>query len=275
MYIDTLGLGGLDYFPCRYGNSKLSFRGPKRSLDAPYVACVGGTNTYGKFIERPYPDLLESALGVSCVNFGCVNAGLDVVMTDPFLKLAVRSASLTVVQVLSPRNMTNRFYAVHPRRNDRFLKPTLLLKDLYHEVDFSEFNFTKHMLTHLHRVSPDRFELVIDELQEAWLSSMQHLLRSIPGKVILLWLSDHAPGETCQPMGIDPWFVTQPMLDAIRPMAADYVEVVASLGAMSAGTDGMVYSEMEAFAAKHVLGPAAHVEISSHLVNVVKRHLEE
>jgi hypothetical protein len=33
---------GLTYAPCRYGMSRILFRGPKRRLDTPYVAFVGG-----------------------------------------------------------------------------------------------------------------------------------------------------------------------------------------------------------------------------------------
>ena len=273
MSFDTLGPGGLDYFPCRYGTSKLLFRGPERDLDEPFVAFLGGTSTYGKFIERPFPELVEGALGLSCLNFGCLNAGIDVFQSDPFLQQAVGEAEVTVLQVLSPRNMSNRFYKVHPRRNDRFLQPTQLLKNTFRDVDFSEFNFTKHMLKRLYQVSPKRFEAVVDELQQAWVSRMNSLLDSIPGKVVLLWFSDHRPGRCFAPDGFDPWFVTQSMLNEVKPKVNEYVEVVASPAAVSAGADGMVFSEMEAHAARHVLGPVAHAETAEALVPVVSQIL--
>ncbi len=57
---------------------------------------------------------------------------------------------MTVIQVMGAHNMSNRFYAVHPRRNDRFLRASLgCCKTIYPEVDFTEFNFTRHMLTAL------------------------------------------------------------------------------------------------------------------------------
>ena len=51
------GRGALITFRAGTGPRKLLFRGPKRDLDQPFVAFLGGTNTYGKFIERPFPDL--------------------------------------------------------------------------------------------------------------------------------------------------------------------------------------------------------------------------
>ena len=65
MSVGAFGPGGLDYFPCRYGPSRQVFRGPPRDLNVPYVAFLGDTNTYGKFIERPFPDLVENELGIS------------------------------------------------------------------------------------------------------------------------------------------------------------------------------------------------------------------
>ena len=77
MSFDTLGPGGLDYRPCRYGTSKILFRGPKRSLDEPYVAFFGGTTTYGKFVQTPFASLVEQSLNFNCINFGSVNGGIS------------------------------------------------------------------------------------------------------------------------------------------------------------------------------------------------------
>lgn len=269
MSFDTLGPGGLEYFKCRYPGSKLLFRGPRRELRAPFVAFLGGTQTYGKFIEHPFPDLVEDQLDVTCANLGCMNAGVDILLHDRFLQDAAREAKITVIQVSSPRNMSNRFYSVHPRRNDRFVKPSTLLQTIYRDVDFSEFNFTKHLMQCLHEVSPQRFQTVVDELQQAWRARMQLLLSEIPGKTILLWMSDHAPRDETDLFGRDPWFVTKEILADITPSATEYVEVVASQDALDAGTHGMVYSDLEEPAARHVMGPLAHREAADQLAPVI------
>ena len=41
----------LDYFPCRYGQSKLLFRGPRRKLEGNYISVLGGTAT-GSFLGK-------------------------------------------------------------------------------------------------------------------------------------------------------------------------------------------------------------------------------
>tara|TARA_R110002049_G_scaffold44333_1_gene129737 strand:- start:4910 stop:5743 length:834 start_codon:yes stop_codon:yes gene_type:complete len=264
MTYDVMGPGALDYLPCRYGTSKLLFRGPRRDLDRPYVAFVGGTETYGKFIQDPYPALTETRLGMTCANFGFPNAGIDAFANDPFVVQACNDAEVTVVQVMGAQNMTNRFYSVHPRRNDRFVSASALLSTIYREVDFPDFHFNKHMLSHLLKVSPERFIAVRAELQQAWTARMKLLLGQIRGKTLLLWLADHAPHpETRQEgfdLGSDPLFITQQMMEHVAEFATETQIVVSSKQTAAKGTEGMIFGEMEELAASEMLGTAAHAE---------------
>lgn len=267
MTYDVLGAGALNYAPCRYGNSKLLFRGPQRRLDVPYVAFLGGTATYGKFIKCPYPAMVESDLGVNCVNLGISNAGIDVLLNDQVIRQASSSAIVTVLQIIGAQNLSNRFYTVHPRRNDRFVSASPLLTTIYPEVDFAEFHFTKHMLSCLFQVSKERFSAVRSELQKAWLARMKLLLKRIDGKTVLLWFAEQAPpqGETCAQdpaKSKTPLFVTHEMLSELKARANKFVEVVATPDARAAGVEGMVFSQMEAMAASEMMGPKAHGEVA-------------
>jgi len=278
MSYDVLGAGALNYAPCRYGNSRILFRGPERRLDAPYVAFLGGTETYGKFIKTPFPALVESSLGVNCINFGIPNAGIDVLANEGFLIDAALGAQISVVQIVGTQNLSNRFYTVHPRRNDRFISASPLLSSIYPEVDFSEFHFTRHMLNILYGVSPQRFAVVRQELQEAWMSRMKLLLRRIQGKAVLLWLADCSPPEasdvqTNPANNSDPLFVTRQMLEQLEAHAKEFVQVVLSQKALAAGTQGMMFSEMEAPAAQKLLGPQAHGEAAQVLTGMLRRYV--
>ena len=271
---EAMGPGGLDYLPCRYGASKLVFRGPKRDLDQPFVAFVGSTETYGKFIEEPFPTLVEQQLGKTCANFGLMNAGIDAFVHDPFVINTAAQSDVTVVQVMGAQNMTNRFYAVHPRRNDRFVSASTLLKTIYREVDFADFHFNRHMLRDLLTLSPDRFYTVKAELQQAWLARMRLMLGGIKGKIILLWFSaqppsdDTAEEDTC--LGCDPLFISKQMMAQITPLVTEVVTVTASPQAQNGGTEGMVFSELEAPAAQEMLGPRAHQEAADALVKAIQ-----
>jgi len=269
MTYENLGEGALDYLPCRYGKSKLLFRGPRRKLEGEYALFLGGTETYGKFIEQPFPALLERQLGLPCVNFGWLNAGVDVFLNDSTVVEAAQAARVTVIQVMGAQNMSNRFYAVHPRRNDRFLKASTLMKQVFREVDFTEFHFTRHMLSTLSRLSPERYAMVVDELSAAWLARMEQLLAKVSGKTVLLWLADHSPDDARPEdgLGADPLFVDREMIERIRPLVTEVVEVSASPKALALGTDGMVFSQMEAPAASEMLGPLVHAEAAALLTD--------
>ncbi|MAM61805.1 DUF6473 family protein [Maritimibacter sp. UBA3975] len=275
MTYENLGEGALDYAPCRYGKSKLLFRGPKRKLNAPYVAMLGGTETYGKFVDLPFPVLTESALDMPVVNLGCVNAGIDVFSTDGTVVDIASRAEVTVIQITGAQNMSNRFYAVHPRRNDRFLRASNLLKTIYREVDFTEFNFTRHLLTALKTTSPEKFAMVEQELREAWVARMKTLVSRIDSRVVLLWLSGHAPEQPDRDTaeGSDPLFVDREMLDAVSPFVEEIVEVVVTPDEISEGFAGLAYTEFEAPAARGMLGISAHERAASALDAALRRLL--
>lgn len=271
---ETIEGGGLTYAPCRYGLSRIMFRGPKRRMDKPYLAFVGGTETYGKYIDRPFPALIEKEIGRTCVNFGCVNGGVDAFVNDPTIMAACNSAEVTVVQIMGANFLSNRFYSVHPRRNDRFLRASTVLQAIYNEVDFADFTFTRAMLIKLHNLSPERFDIVVTELREAWVARMRNMLGQIGPNVVLLWfasapMSDDPWNAVKNPLLADPLFITKSMIDTLRPLVRDVVEAVPSDIARQQGTRGMYFSPMQAKAASEMLGVACHAEASNTLLQTI------
>lgn len=267
---------GISYAPCRYGMSRIFFRGPRRRLDQPYIAFVGGTETYGKFLDQPLPSLVESELRQTCVNFGCVNGGVDAFVNDPTIMAACHDADATVVQIMGANHLSNRFYSVHPRRNDRFLRASTVLEAIYNDVDFSDFTFTRHMLSCLHEKSPERFDIVVSELREGWVARMKNMLSQIGPRVLLLWfskdeLSDVPWDERSNPMQVDPLFVTASMLEELRPMVIDIIDASPSDVAREQGTTGMFFSAMQAKTAEEMLGVACHKEACQHLLPPLRK----
>jgi hypothetical protein len=265
------GSGGLDYAPCRYGNSKLLFRGPRRSLEGSFCAALGGSETYGKFVEKPWPSLLEQRLNVPVVNFGYVNAGVDVFANEPLVGDVSRSAKVTVVQLMGAPNMSNRFYAVHPRRNDRFLRASSLMRTTFPEADFSEFNFTRHMLCSLRDSAPKHFGQLVEEIRSAWVVRMGVLLDQISGPKVLLWLRNYHPTGDHGPLGPEPALVSAAMVDRLRAHAEVVIDVEPSSAARQARTAGMVHAAIEALAAADMPGPRVHEEVAEALAPAVAK----
>jgi len=273
MAYEHLGRGALDYYPCRYGRSKLLFRGPRRKLDKPYCAVIGGSETYGKFLETPYPTMLEQLIQMPVVNLGCQNAGNEVFAQDTSITDICSGAEVTIIQLMGAQNLSNRFYSVHPRRNDRFIKASGFLHTIFREVDFTEFHFNRHLLGSLNEISPEKFSLVRDELKEAWVARMKLLMSRIEGRVILLWLSDHTPDDTAKTndLNSDPAFVDRDMINRVSERASDVVEVVATQSEIDAGRDRMAFNALEEIMASEMLGPIAHETAAWRLQKILPR----
>ena len=266
------GAGALDYFLCHYEGSRLLFRGPSRGLEKPFVAVLGASESYGKFVERPYADLVQGRLGLNVVNLSCVNAGVDVYLhEEPITRIAAR-AEVAVVQVMGAQNISNRFYAVHPRRNDRFLGATPLLRSVYRTVDFTEFSFTRHLLTVLQSTSQERFAMVAAELRLAWVTRMKLLLDRLPKQRILLWMADAPPppGATLN-LNREPLLVDAEMIAALRPYVTSYLERTPSREARMEWAEGRVCSDLDLPAALALPGQSFHREVSARLTEVLEQ----
>lgn len=277
MSYERLGRPPLDCPPVRYAGCRLVFRGPRRDLTGGYVACMGGTETHGTFVDRPWPALLEEGLGTACVNLGLPNAGPDVFASDPGLLQMAQAARAVVLQLPCAMNLSNPFYRVHPRRNDRFIAAEPALRALYPEVDFTEFHFTRHFMRRLAAISPARFARVRVAAQEAWIARLSALLQGLAPPVVLLWLANHAPGRGADSaaIGADPAFVTRAMLDALAPHATATARVVVSQMARAQGTRGMRFPPMQEDIAAALPGPLAHREAAESLHRVLAPLLED
>jgi len=272
MSFEIPGTGVCDGVPCRYGNSRLLVRGPHRPLDKPYVAFLGSSDTFGKFVKQPFPELMEQAIGSVCVNLGSVNAGVDAFVNDVEILRMGAAASVAVVQVMGAQNLSNRFYHVHPRRNDRFVMASTALRMIYRDVDFTEFHFNKHMLTTLQDRSRDRFAVVQAELESAWLSRMRLLLRHLGPKTVLLWLR-HAGsgGRNCPaPLGTTPVMVSRAMLEQLAPDCGGVVEVPVTPAGLSGELPEMQFGPLQAPMAEQLIGPRTHARIAEQLAEVLR-----
>ena len=266
-------LTGIDYFPCQYGNSKLIFRGPKRRIQDEFVAYLGGIETFGKFIEMPFPMLTEVETGMRSVNLGCVNSGVDAYINDKSLIDICSQAKVTVIQLSGAQNMSNRFYAVHPRRNDRVVRVSSLLRTIYDEVEFTEFNFTGHLLGTLAKASPEKFTMVENELRNAWVARMRSLIEQIGGKVVLLWMSDHSPDHKAdgQHGRSEPLFIDRDMINSLAADVEAKLEIVGQPQEIERGYDEMIFGQMEQPAAAEMLGPVVHRRTAQELAETLQK----
>ena len=224
-----------DYKVYRFGETRQIFRGPQPDLRGRYICFIGGSNTFGRYTDAPYCDLVGRESGQTVLNLGTDGAGPGFFLTDPEVLRAAMDAELTVVQAMCATATSNRMFSVRPRRNLRLHAVSDLLAGIYPEVDFESFSFTRPMLRYLHGVDPNRFKLVSNEMKNAWIGRMQTLLSTLGSKTVLFYLSERDPDHLEPPDGgvtamKYPQFVDRAMLDAVKPAADGYAECVTSVG---------------------------------------------
>ena len=259
----------LDYQHCTYDGCRLSFRGPTTLLDESYIAVLGGTEVFGRFVSDPLPALLQEWTGRPVANFGVPQAGLSLFSEEPWLMDAASRADVTVLQVLGAQNMSNRLYSVHARRNDRFLAVSPDLREMFPKVDFAEINFTGHLIEELSK-DVMSFQKLVDELKWAWLQRMRRLVSIIQGDVILLWMSDRRPDEGgLSRHASEPLFVDRLMLDEMSTQVASIVEVVTEKTPHK--LDEMITLEGEKDAAMRLPGPNDHMRAAEAIAIEISR----
>lgn len=232
--------------------------------DAPFVAMLGGTETFGKYVCTPYPALVAEWTGLPVMNLGVAQAGLSLLSDDPWLVDTASRAEVTVLQVLGAQNMSNRLYSVHSRRNDRFLGASPALREMFPGVEFTEIHFTGHLLSTLAAASRPAFEVLVDELRYAWVQRMRRIAGLLRTEVQLVWISDRDTRDdthVCEPLLVD-----QAMLEAVSDCVSGIVKVVLP---RESTLDGKHFPTGEEGAARRLPGPAAHARIAEALAKSI------
>jgi hypothetical protein len=262
------GLGPtLNYDPCHYGTSGITFRGPPVTLDAPYTVVVGGSEVYGKYVADPFCARLAARSDRRIVNLGVMNGGIDVFLREESLMEVIRGADVAIVQAMGAGNLSNRFYSVHPRRNDRYLRPSRLMRKAFPEIDFSTFVFTRHLLHTLETHAPGGLDVLRTELQVAWAARMRQLLEQVSGTKILLRIA-HAPDDR---LGPEPLYVNDDMLDGLSGLVDGMAKCDVTPDMTEAAMEGMVFPEIDRLVARRMLTPAAHGRIADALAAALRR----
>jgi hypothetical protein len=218
-------------------------------------------------LTEPWPKLLEAAVKRPVVNLGVQNAGIDAYLNDPGALTTAANAKVALVQLGCGQNTSNRFYAVHPRRNDRFLKASDALKSLYPEMDFTEVHFTGHLLSRLQSICPDRFSLVVREVQDAWRARMRHLIGQLDGKVVLLWFNAFPLGDGADWLTGRESFLTRAAVQPFAPHVRSIVEVVPE--DWRAGSDAMIVPPFEKARAEGLPGAEAHAQAAREIARSI------
>jgi len=186
----------IDYQTYQLDGAREEFRGPPVTGDA-YVACVGASQTFGRFVQAPFPNLIARALGIEVLNLGRGGAGPTFPLGNPLLLERINHARAAVVQVFSAAD----FYTALLQEDEQLARQ------------------------------------IVAETRANYVQSMTELLDAITVPKVLFWFSVRAPEYREQwrlPIhrlfGDFPQLVNREMVDQLRSHSDRYVECVSRRG---------------------------------------------
>ncbi|SLN60190.1 hypothetical protein PSA7680_03159 [Pseudoruegeria aquimaris] len=180
-------------------------KGPARIL------FLGGTLTAGRGLKAPFVEQITRALGEPAACCAVPNAGVDAYLAMATGPQAGSAAAVTVIETPGIHGLSNRFYRVHRKRNDRFIAPEPPLKALFPNVDFAGINFVGHLTRVLRAENPAAYALVEAELRAQWARKMRELIGILGPKVLLM--TPRPEDETGPRADVLAGGVTQEMLE--------------------------------------------------------------
>jgi len=173
----------------RFGRSRQIFRGIRPDMRNPYIAFIGGSEPFGKYVRVPFPKRVQQKLHETCVNWGTPGAGPGFFLKDPVLLEACCNARVCVIQAMDPIALSNRMYSVFPRRNLRLRNVSGTLRLLFPTIHFDDYKYVPAMIRKLVATDPEAYKVVLVEQKSAWIARTMELLEAIETPKILLWIT--------------------------------------------------------------------------------------
>jgi hypothetical protein len=213
-------------------------RGPiPADLSADFIACVGGAHTLGRFVQSPYPALLQKQLGIPVLNLGHGGGKPEFYLQSKGFIEVINKAQCAVIQVMSARGSPNRFLTPTSHTHNMMKiaegissdKNPLFVDNAYRKL--------------LQQRDPETIREAINETRAHWLSEMENLLDQISIPKVLFWFSVRTPAyvegfdSPNALLGDYPHLVTDVMIDTLKAKVDGYVECVSKKGLPNALRD--------------------------------------
>lgn len=236
----------VDYSLYELEGTELWFRGPQpKSLPTGgFIACLGAAQTFGCFVEKPFPQMLAERFDMPVLNLGYGGAGARFYLRHPKLMEVVNRASIVVVQAMSGRSEDNSLFesgglefVTVKRTGER-----MAARDAWDGLISGRGRLGGlPMPGRLRRAIERRLAIpktksIVRETRANWIDTTSTLLDSVDAKTVFLWFSKRTPAypETLAGVyslfGAFPQLIDEPMVNAIRKHADEYVEVVSDRG---------------------------------------------
>jgi hypothetical protein len=166
----------------------LRFRGPQVPAadlaSGNYFSCVGGAQTHGVYIQKPYPNLLADKLNIPALNLSLGGCGPGVyVMAKGTIEL-INRGRFVIMQVMTARTDSNSRMAPYG-----FVEAVRDMKNGGEPISAGA------MWARVLKEEPDRLALYISESQASWRQRYRDLIGQITVPIILFYFAHKPPDE--------------------------------------------------------------------------------
>jgi hypothetical protein len=205
----------IDYGLSQLPGTDLLVRGPVPDLNKPYIVALGAAQTFGRFVHRPYSDLVAEQTGLPVLNLGMSGAGPSFFLLRPNVISIINRATLAIVQVMSGRSSSNSRVTVSV--NQGVVRPVDAPATVHGE--FAETAYVRLLRTE----SPHALASLRAEIRARAIAEMRALLDRITVPRVMLWFSTREPNytenlrEIAGYWGDFPHFLNQGVLLALEP----------------------------------------------------------
>jgi hypothetical protein len=213
-------------------------RGPvPTDLSADFIACIGGAHTLGRFVQSPYPALLQKQMGIPVLNLGHGGGKPEFYLQSKGFIEVINKAKCVVIQVMSARGSPNRFLKPTSHAHNMMKLAEGIVSDknpLFVDAAYRKL---------LQQREPQAVREAINETRAHWLAEMGDLLDRISIQKVLFWFSVRTPAyvegfdSAHTLLGDYPHLVNEAMIDALKFKVHEYVECVTEEGLPNALRD--------------------------------------
>ncbi|MBN1768121.1 MAG: hypothetical protein JW842_06380, partial [Prolixibacteraceae bacterium] len=99
----------IDYNLYHLPKIKHPLRGPANNKlkKNNYICCIGAAQTFGCYVDEPYPYLIQKELNISTLNLGFSGAGPSFFLNKKHYLRYINNGKFAILQVLSGRSESN------------------------------------------------------------------------------------------------------------------------------------------------------------------------
>jgi hypothetical protein len=202
---------------------QLQFRGPQvpaADLAAGnFFSCLGGAQTHGVYIQKPYPNLLADNVGMPGLNLSLGGCGPGVYLMAKGAVELVNRGRFVIMQVMTARTDSNSRMGPYG-----FVEAVRDMKNAGEPISAGA------MWARIIKEEPEKLAGYVAESQASWRQRYRDLIEQIKVPIILFYFAHKAPEEPIDTSSWErlimpfPQLVDAASIEAVKPLCDMYVE---------------------------------------------------